>query len=185
MSRITNIDDRQLMLLNELIMQNNTNMQQLINVYSNNQTMLNNYMTLMYRSSIPNNEIPNTRTRSFSPSTNPIGLSSLFSVLLNPNYGDSQTLPTERINYNIVKYSDISNEDMENEDIDIIEYENISQIDSPINDTCVISREPFDDSTIIHQINRCKHNFKKSFLQQWITLGHNNCPYCRMNIREN
>ena len=179
MTRMTNIDERHLLLLNELIMQNNTNMQQLIQVYSNNQTMLNNYMTMMYRSSTPNYEIPNTRSRSFNPSSNSNGLSSLFSILLNPNYSNSSS---ERINYKIVKYSDISDEDMESEDIDIIEYENISQIESPINDTCVITREAFDESATIHQIFRCKHNFKKEFLQNWISLGHNNCPYCRVNI---
>ena len=162
---MTNIDERQMMLLNELIMQNNSNMQRLINVYINNHALINNYMTLMYRSSIPNNESPNTRTRSSSPSSNSAGLSSLFLSLLNPNNGDYQTFPTVRINYNIVKYSDISDEDMESGDIDIIEYENISQIESPINDTCVISREVFDDSTIIHQINRCKHNFKSLFTE--------------------
>ena len=181
--RHLNMDDRQMMLLNELIMQNNNNMQQLINVYSNNQTMINNYMTLLYRSNAPNNEIPNTRTRSFSTTTNQNGLSSLFSILLNPNYGSYQTTPHESINYRIVKYSEMSDEDMESGEVDIVEYENINQIESPLNDTCVISREPFNETTTIHQINRCKHNFKKEFLQQWISIGHNNCPYCRVDIR--
>lgn len=184
MERTPHVNERQMILLNEMIMQNNNTMQQLINVYSNNQTMLNNFMTLMYRSSTTNNEIPNTRSRSFSPTTNTSGLSSLFSILLNPIYTSSESMQSERIDYKIVKYSEIS-DDMDDDDIDIIEYQSIQQIESPLNDTCVISREAFNDTTIIHQIKRCKHNFKKEFLQQWISIGHNNCPYCRMNIRGN
>jgi hypothetical protein len=175
MDRNSAVDERQLILLNELIAQNNTNMQQIINVYSNNQTIINNYMSLLYR--------PNPQTSPQSPFSSVPNTTSLISLLLNPGFIVNDSNQSERPNYRIVKYSDISESEIEN--VDIIEYDSFSHIENPVNDYCVISRESLEgNNEPIYQINSCKHNFKKSLLQRWINMGSNTCPHCRAIIRD-
>ena len=56
-------------------------------------------------------------------------------------------------------------------------------IDNPINTTCPISLETFQDSDIVTQIVHCGHNFNTRQLNTWF---HTNvrCPMCRYDIRE-
>jgi hypothetical protein len=56
-------------------------------------------------------------------------------------------------------------------------------IDNPINTTCPISLETFQESDIVTQILHCGHNFNTRQLNRWF---HTNvrCPMCRYDIRE-
>jgi hypothetical protein len=49
-------------------------------------------------------------------------------------------------------------------------------------ETCVISREAFENSTEILRINHCGHIFKKESLLSWFDTS-SICPICRHNIR--
>jgi hypothetical protein len=57
------------------------------------------------------------------------------------------------------------------------------QIENPINTTCPISLESFQETDIITQILYCGHNFNTRQLNTWF---HSNvrCPMCRYDIRE-
>ena len=56
-------------------------------------------------------------------------------------------------------------------------------IENPINTTCPISLETFQESDIVTQILHCGHNFNTRQLNTWF---HSNvrCPMCRYDIRE-
>lgn len=58
-----------------------------------------------------------------------------------------------------------------------------SNIISPINATCPISREEFNDNSQITMIRGCNHVFNRNSLRQWFA-EHSTCPMCRNDIRE-
>jgi hypothetical protein len=57
-----------------------------------------------------------------------------------------------------------------------------SNIISPINATCPISRDEFNDTSEITMIRGCNHIFNRSSLSEWFTR-HASCPMCRNDIR--
>jgi len=59
-----------------------------------------------------------------------------------------------------------------------------SQIINPINTNCPISLEPFDESSIVTQINGCGHVFNREHLHTWFERNVR-CPVCRYDIRGN
>jgi hypothetical protein len=54
---------------------------------------------------------------------------------------------------------------------------------SPVNATCPISRDEFNDESEITMIRGCNHVFNRSSLREWFT-DHATCPMCRRDIRE-
>ena len=54
---------------------------------------------------------------------------------------------------------------------------------SPVNATCPISRDEFNDESEITMIRGCNHVFNRSSLREWLA-NHATCPMCRMDIRE-
>lgn len=58
-----------------------------------------------------------------------------------------------------------------------------SNITSPINATCPISRDEFTDDSQITMIRGCNHIFNRNSLREWFT-SHSTCPLCRRDIRE-
>jgi hypothetical protein len=54
---------------------------------------------------------------------------------------------------------------------------------SPVNATCPISREEFNDETEITMIRGCNHIFNRASLREWLAY-HSTCPMCRRDIRE-
>jgi hypothetical protein len=58
-----------------------------------------------------------------------------------------------------------------------------SNIISPINATCPISRDEFTDDSQITMIRGCNHIFNRNSLREWFT-SHSTCPLCRRDIRE-
>ena len=54
---------------------------------------------------------------------------------------------------------------------------------SPVNATCPISRDEFNDESEITMIRGCNHVFNRSSLREWFT-NHATCPMCRRDIRE-
>jgi hypothetical protein len=54
---------------------------------------------------------------------------------------------------------------------------------SPVNATCPISRDEFNDESEITMIRGCNHVFNRSSLREWFT-NHATCPMCRGDIRE-
>ena len=58
-----------------------------------------------------------------------------------------------------------------------------SNIASPINTTCPITREDFTDTSEITQIRNCMHIFNRSNLRSWFRT-HPTCPLCRCDIRD-
>jgi len=51
-----------------------------------------------------------------------------------------------------------------------------------INETCPISLDVFIDDDEVLKIIRCGHYFKKTSLEQWLSMTPN-CPICRCNLR--
>tara|TARA_B100001093_G_scaffold418507_1_gene409765 strand:+ start:1105 stop:2262 length:1158 start_codon:yes stop_codon:yes gene_type:complete len=58
-----------------------------------------------------------------------------------------------------------------------------SQIAEPINDTCPITRNRFNDNDTVLQILECRHCFNPSSLRRWFETSVR-CPICRYDIRE-
>jgi hypothetical protein len=54
---------------------------------------------------------------------------------------------------------------------------------SPVNATCPISRDEFNDESEITMIRSCNHIFNRSSLREWF-VNHSTCPMCRSDIRE-
>ena len=57
-----------------------------------------------------------------------------------------------------------------------------SNILSPVNATCPISRDEFDDNSEITMIRGCNHIFNRVSLSEWFA-NHSTCPMCRCDIR--
>lgn len=57
-----------------------------------------------------------------------------------------------------------------------------SNIVSPINATCPISRDEFNDNSEITMIRGCNHIFNRTSLREWF-VHHSSCPMCRRDIR--
>lgn len=57
-----------------------------------------------------------------------------------------------------------------------------SNILSPVNATCPISRDEFDDNSEITMIRGCNHVFNRVSLREWF-VHHSTCPMCRCDIR--
>jgi hypothetical protein len=58
-----------------------------------------------------------------------------------------------------------------------------SNIVSPVNATCPISRDEFSDDSEITMIRGCNHIFNRASLREWF-ISHSTCPMCRSDIRE-
>lgn len=58
-----------------------------------------------------------------------------------------------------------------------------SNILSPVNATCPISRDEFNDNSEITMIRGCNHIFNRDSLREWF-VSHSTCPMCRNDIRE-
>jgi hypothetical protein len=54
---------------------------------------------------------------------------------------------------------------------------------SPVNATCPISRDEFNDESDITMIRGCNHIFNRTSLREWF-VSHSTCPMCRGDIRE-
>jgi hypothetical protein len=54
---------------------------------------------------------------------------------------------------------------------------------SPVNATCPISRDEFNDESEITMIRGCNHIFNRTSLREWF-VSHSTCPMCRGDIRE-
>ena len=53
---------------------------------------------------------------------------------------------------------------------------------SPVNATCPISRDEFNDESEITMIRECCHIFNRASLREWFA-NHSTCPMCRRDIR--
>jgi hypothetical protein len=58
-----------------------------------------------------------------------------------------------------------------------------SNILSPVNATCPISRDEFNDESEITMIRGCNHIFNRASLREWF-VSHSTCPMCRSDIRD-
>jgi hypothetical protein len=58
-----------------------------------------------------------------------------------------------------------------------------SQIISPVNAICPISRDEFNDESEITIIRGCNHIFNRTSLREWF-VHHSTCPMCRSDIRD-
>jgi len=57
-----------------------------------------------------------------------------------------------------------------------------SEIESPLNNSCPITLERFENNTELTQIIGCGHLFIPSGLNRWLR-SHTSCPICRYDIR--
>jgi hypothetical protein len=58
-----------------------------------------------------------------------------------------------------------------------------SQITNPINTSCPISLERFEENTLVTQLRGCGHIFTTNNIQSWFN-NHCRCPVCRYDIRD-
>jgi len=56
-----------------------------------------------------------------------------------------------------------------------------ASIVSPVNSTCPISRDEFEDNSEITMIRGCNHIFNRASLREWF-VNHSTCPMCRNDI---
>ena len=57
------------------------------------------------------------------------------------------------------------------------------EIENPVNTSCPISLNTFQEDDTILQINRCRHNYNPASLLEWFT-SNTHCPLCRIDIRD-
>ena len=57
-----------------------------------------------------------------------------------------------------------------------------AHIVTPVNNTCPISRDEFEDESEITMIRGCNHIFNRVSLREWF-VNHSTCPMCRNDIR--
>jgi hypothetical protein len=57
-----------------------------------------------------------------------------------------------------------------------------SNIINPVNNTCPISRDEFEDESEITMIRGCNHIFNRFSLREWF-VNNSTCPMCRNDIR--
>jgi len=57
-----------------------------------------------------------------------------------------------------------------------------AHIVTPVNNTCPISRDEFEDESQITMIRGCNHIFNRFSLREWF-VNHSTCPMCRNDIR--
>ncbi len=57
-----------------------------------------------------------------------------------------------------------------------------ANVAAPVNTTCPISRDEFNDESEITVIRGCHHIFNRSSLREWF-VSHSTCPMCRNDIR--
>jgi hypothetical protein len=55
-------------------------------------------------------------------------------------------------------------------------------LEDPLNTSCPISHENFEDDQTVTQLNHCSHIFNTDSIQRWFETGHQ-CPVCRHDIR--
>jgi hypothetical protein len=55
-------------------------------------------------------------------------------------------------------------------------------ITNPVNTSCPISLNVFQEEDVVLQIYRCRHNYTPSSLLEWFR-SNNHCPLCRIDIR--
>ena len=58
-----------------------------------------------------------------------------------------------------------------------------ANIITPVNATCPISRDEFNDQSEITMIRGCNHLFNRESLREWFAR-HSTCPLCRSDIRD-
>lgn len=58
-----------------------------------------------------------------------------------------------------------------------------STIQNPINTTCPICHDSFNDNEFVMQIRHCRHIFNERTLRRWFN-GSVRCPVCRYDIRD-
>tara|TARA_E500000178_G_scaffold227957_1_gene224728 strand:- start:776 stop:1600 length:825 start_codon:yes stop_codon:yes gene_type:complete len=82
---------------------------------------------------------------------------------------------------NINNYRQLSNQNLSeilNNNITIKKY---SDIENPLNDSCAITHDTFNQDDHVACLNHCKHIFKYDPLVNWLNQ-HQTCPICRDNI---
>jgi hypothetical protein len=78
---------------------------------------------------------------------------------------------------------DVNRQAPTNDQIEIATLNTVfGNIISPVNATCPISRDEFNDESEITMIRGCKHIFNRDSLRQWF-VSHPTCPMCRQDIR--
>lgn len=130
------------------------------NVRPRNNTNNNNIPRNPIQSPLPN-IIPMFGPLSFQPSSNNNTLEQLFQQSLQPVPIRPSTEHIERATEERI----------------------FSQIAEPINDTCPITRNRFNDNDTVLQILECRHCFNPSSLRRWFETSVR-CPICRYDIRE-
>ena len=195
-----------------LLLQNSIQNTAIINLCNNNQVLISNYMRYLRDRnnteeenetpartsfnrprqntfSVPLNQrsftrtSPNTFTTSFDiPYSSFPNMINNIEGLINGIHGLNINSNEDTSNNTITYVSYDENIEIEDHSGNIIEFDQYSDIDNPINDRCSISREEFEDETPVYMIKNCKHIFKRRSLRQWFSMNVSTCPYCRQSV---
>ncbi len=57
-----------------------------------------------------------------------------------------------------------------------------NRLENTINNTCPITRNEFNEDSIVTQINGCKHCFETVSINHWFLRGNTTCPTCRYDL---
>ena len=60
-----------------------------------------------------------------------------------------------------------------------------NRLENTINNTCPITRNEFNEDSIVTQINGCKHCFETVSINHWFLRGNTTCPTCRYDLVNN
>jgi hypothetical protein len=157
-----NITREQLELINHICIIYDDNIRQINRLQESNNIIRDTIIDVIY--STPNIRNPNTTQRQNSASLNHTRLYFLFQRLFDPVDTSLNTIPTqlqiEQATQNVT-YGDII---------------------SPLNTSCPISLENFNDNSQVTRIRHCGHIFNRAGLNTWFTRN-SLCPSCRYDIR--
>jgi hypothetical protein len=88
------------------------------------------------------------------------------------------------LEFNHEHYQELSNTNIYNCINSNINNITFSSIGNPVNNTCAISQDEFEENEEVSVFNYCGHIFKKEPLNTWL-MTHQTCPNCRFNILTN
>ena len=64
----------------------------------------------------------------------------------------------------------------------LLTYTQYNNIINPINTSCAITHDEFNENDEVIMINECRHIFKRTSLINWLRFRQT-CPCCRINLR--
>ena len=192
----SNISREDLFIINILNNIYNDNLRQIQSLQNSNNEIRRTISDLLYRNNRHTSRNNRQTNRNFNNSLFPLQNNSnqdlnLFTQLVNhsSNRGLNSFFDDSRFNPNLTNiietfFEPITIYPTETQIENATRNVRFSDIVRPVNNSCPISLEPFQDNDIVTVIRHCGHIFNRNELNAWFRTNCR-CPVCRYDIRDN